>query len=110
MKTKRILNSVICLMLILILPLVFLACNKDDAEITDIPTSDTQITLPTESDMFTSRDLETEYSLATVTKITLNKTVAQAEGSGATVSGSTITISAAGEYLISGNLEKGQII
>lgn len=51
-----------------------------------------------------------EYDPATAVRITLNGTSAAVAGEGAAVSGSVVTISAPGTYLISGVLNDGQVV
>lgn len=59
---------------------------------------------------FTDREQSGTYKKSEVVTITLNKTTATVSGNGATVDGSTITITEAGVYLVSGTIEDGQII
>ena len=60
--------------------------------------------------MFTDRDLDSGFDETNSTKITLSGDSAEAEGSGVTVDGTTITISQEGTYVFSGSLNDGQII
>ena len=62
------------------------------------------------ADMFTDRDKKTDWQEADCTKITLNGTSASAESGGVSISGSTVTITKEGEYLLSGTLTNGQIV
>lgn len=59
-------------------------------------------------DMFTERDLSGEYS--DYSEITLSDSGCNTSADGVTVSGSTVTITQKGTYLISGTLSDGQII
>lgn len=59
---------------------------------------------------FTARDLEVGYEESTSTYILLNDDNVKVNGSGATVSGTIITIKDEGTYIFSGNLSEGQII
>ncbi len=59
---------------------------------------------------FSDRDQDASYDKATATSITLQGDTASASGDGVTVDGSTITISAAGTYLVTGELDGGQIV
>ena len=77
--------------------------TSTDGMITDPSTLDL-------SSMFTSRDLETGYDESTSTAITLNGDSIEVSGSGATVDGTTVTITDEGTYIISGELSDGQII
>lgn len=59
---------------------------------------------------FTDRDKSSEYDESSAVKITLNGGSAVVSGSGANISGSTVTITSAGTYIISGSLSDGQIV
>ena len=61
------------------------------------------------TDVFSERDLSGEYDEETVT-IKLTGTSAQASSDTVGISGSDITITAAGTYIISGTLDNGSII
>ena len=62
---------------------------------------------PAESDMFSNRDFETDYT--SYVSITLSENTVSA-GSGVSVSGSTAIITQEGSYLISGTLNDGAVI
>ncbi|MDQ0061717.1 carbohydrate-binding domain-containing protein [Paenibacillus harenae] len=55
-------------------------------------------------------DAYTDWSAASYASIALSGTGASIDGDGATADGDTITITAAGTYVISGKLEEGQIV
>lgn len=59
---------------------------------------------------FTDRDKDGSYDESSAVKIRLNAAGSETEGTGASVSGSTVTISKEGTYIVSGTLENGQII
>lgn len=59
---------------------------------------------------FTDRDKEGSYDESSAVKINLNSDKAEAEGAGVSISGSTVTLSKEGTYLVSGTLDNGQII
>lgn len=59
---------------------------------------------------FSERDKDFSYDSKTATHITLNKNAISVSGNGASASGSVLTISAEGTYVLSGTLENGQII
>ena len=61
------------------------------------------------SGAFSDRDLDGSYDESKATRIALSDGGTTVTGDGATVSGNTITITAAGTYLISGTLSEGQI-
>lgn len=62
---------------------------------------------PAESDMFSNRDFETDYT--GFVSITLSENTISAD-SGVSVSGSTAIITQEGSYLLSGNLSDGSVI
>mgnify|MGYP004448662217 FL=1 len=59
---------------------------------------------------FTDRDKSSEYDESSAVKITLNGSSAVVSGIGVNISGSTVTITSAGTYIISGSLSDGQIV
>ena len=61
------------------------------------------------SNAFSDRDLDGSYDESKATRIALSDGGTTVTGDGATVSGNTVTITAAGTYLISGTLSEGQI-
>lgn len=61
-------------------------------------------------EQFSDRDQDASYDKTTATSITLQGDTASASGDGVTVDGATITISAAGTYLVTGELDGGQIV
>ncbi len=62
------------------------------------------------AEAFSKRDLSGEYDAAEAVSIELTGTGAVCEGDGVSVSGSVVTITAEGVYLLSGTLENGSII
>ena len=68
------------------------------------------VTVLNTADMFSSKDQEIGYDEASCVKITLSGSSAQAEGDGVTVSGSTVTVTKEGTYLLSGTLDNGAVI
>jgi hypothetical protein len=62
------------------------------------------------SEMFSGKDIEVGYDESECTVITLGGESARVEGKGASVSGGTVTVSGAGDYLISGKLTDGCIV
>ncbi|MBR5424853.1 MAG: carbohydrate-binding domain-containing protein [Clostridia bacterium] len=59
--------------------------------------------------VFTSRDKETGYNADDAVYISLSDNGSTASGAGVTVSGNTVTVTAAGSYVISGALPEGQL-
>ena len=78
----------------------------DDSGSTEIASDDKT---SQSSDLFSDRDLSAEYDDETVT-ISLTGSGAQADSDKVNVSGSIITITGSGTYLISGTLQNGSII
>ncbi len=62
------------------------------------------------SDYFSSRDLEIGYDEETAAAITLNGDSAECDSDAVSISGSTITITDEGTYILTGTLEDGMIL
>ena len=58
---------------------------------------------------YSKRDMNASFDESSATKITLSGDSASVSGSGAAAEGSTVTISTAGTYIVSGNLTDGSI-
>lgn len=58
---------------------------------------------------YSKRDMDASFDESSATKITLSGDSASVSGSGAVAEGSTVTISTAGTYTVSGNLADGSI-
>lgn len=67
-------------------------------------------TAVTDAEMFTDRDSRTEYDPDKTVKIELNGSSAQTSGEGVQISGSTITVTEEGVYLVTGALEDGMLM
>ncbi|MDY2939194.1 MAG: carbohydrate-binding domain-containing protein [Fusicatenibacter sp.] len=65
---------------------------------------------PERSELFSDRDFETGYSEKGSTIIVLNHDTASVSSDGAVVSGSTVTITKEGTYILSGTLDDGMIV
>lgn len=59
---------------------------------------------------YSKRDMDASFDESSATKITLSGDSASVSGSGAAAEGSTVTISTAGTYIVSGNLADGSIM
>lgn len=57
-----------------------------------------------------NKDIDTTYDSSSTVAITLNGSSASCDSSAVTIDGRTITITDAGDYLVSGTLDDGQII
>lgn len=62
------------------------------------------------SDAFSTRDLSGDYDASAAVRITLGGASASCDSGAVTVSGATVTITAAGTYLLSGTLYNGTLI
>ncbi|MCC8120850.1 MAG: carbohydrate-binding domain-containing protein [Oscillospiraceae bacterium] len=92
----------------------------DSSATSDSSTSDTASDSSTSSEgaeavidtaeMFTDRDYETDYDAGSTVAITLNGDSASCDSSAVTISGSTVTITDEGVYLLSGTLSDGMIV
>lgn len=103
MKVKRTFAAVMAALIIA----AFSGCGTSDNGGTS---SGGQVKLLDTSEMFSGRDLESGYDDSECTVITLSGKTADISGEGASANGSRVTITAAGDYLISGSLSDGCII
>ena len=62
------------------------------------------------AEMFSGRDVETSYDESECTVITLSGNSASVKGDGAKADGNSVTITAAGDYILSGRLDSGSVI
>ncbi len=98
----------------LALSLLLCSCGNNqapDAQQEQLPQSTPASTNPvlTPEDYFSNRDFDSSYD-AKSTRITLEADTATCSGSGVTIDGSTVTITAEGTYILAGALEDGQIL
>ena len=93
-------TAVFCTALILLLS----GCGKTDSS-ESTPKSANQ----SAGTMFSDRDLDPSYDESAATKISLSDAGVQIEGTGASAESSTVTVSSAGTYILSGALTDGQI-
>ena len=76
-------------------------------------TSETTTVTPTNidsSEIFSNRDFEIGYDETTSAQITLNGTSASCDSNAVQISGSTVTITDEGTYILNGTLENGMVI
>ncbi len=98
--------SILALMLALMLTLT--SCGSSDSSIS---TTSTEYNAASKTEMFTDRDLSSDYDESAAETITLNGSSAETSASsGVSISGGTVTITAEGTYIVSGTLKDGQII
>ena len=100
-------KKTVALGLLSVLPLA--ACTSTSNITTEVEDTSTQVTTTISVD-YSTNDLDSSYDEATVEKITLNGTSISSGGALSSINGSTLTLSAAGDYLISGSLSDGQIL
>lgn len=93
------------------------ACNSTafaESADTSVDTAQTESTdsasAVSATDMFTDRDLEIGYDEETSAKITLSGNSASSDSDAVQISGSTVTITDEGTYIISGTLDDGMIM
>ncbi len=92
--------------------ILFAGCSKEMAPQSSTAASavNTQVTNNSVSaELFTDRDMRTEYSKDGSTCITLSGDTASSNSNAAVVSGSTVTITDEGTYILSGSME-GMVI
>lgn len=83
--------------------------NDDGESGTDLDPIDVDFS-QTDADMFTDRDLRTDYDSSKAVTIELNGSSAKASSNSVKISGSTVTITEEATYLISGELTDGMIV
>lgn len=106
-KSKIILLSTIAL-------LTLGACSSKTSSTTTSTSNQTSTTSKTKSsatssDYFTTKDLDASYDKSSAAKITLSDSSAKVSGDGVSTSDSTVTISKAGTYIVSGTSKNVQI-
>lgn len=110
---KKIIPLVLCLLLI------FSGCSKNPASTTDEGTSSGESVSgeavqtdfeQTDDEMFTNRDLNSDYDESTAVKIALNGTTASSTSDSVKISGSTVTITEEATYIVSGELTDGMLV
>ena len=122
MNTKKILGIVLAAVLAVT---VCTACDADrsasatmaDADSASVQTQAAALTATeskTEetaaSELFSKRDLSGDYDASEALAITLTGSSAQADSDAVQISGSTVTITAEGTYILTGTLENGSVI
>ncbi len=102
------------LALLLVLTLLVTGCaDKEPAgnsQQTNLEQTDTSTEQNVSSDYFTQRDLDDSYSTAKSAVITLNGSTAACSSDAVKISGSTVTITDEGTYILSGTLDNGMIV
>ncbi|MBP3441447.1 MAG: carbohydrate-binding domain-containing protein [Clostridia bacterium] len=85
--------------------------SAQNPEETTAPTAQTaEITTLSAGDMFSDRDVNADYNESDCAKITLADNKSTSTDNSVNIAGNTITISAEGDYILSGKLTDGQII
>lgn len=83
--------------------------EQEDSQDTTEAASD-QVVITDSSEMFTNRDYEVGYDEASTYNITLSGSTAVSDNDSVSISGSTVTITDEGTYIITGTLDDGMII
>lgn len=81
--------------------------SSTQAKTTNVSTNDANSTV---YGKYADTDLETAYDENTATNIALNSEKTTVDGDGATVKDQTVTITAAGTYVLKGTLANGQVL
>lgn len=121
MKTQRTRAHFLCVSFLLCALLLFCACGKKgeennaDATASDgtesaVSTEGTVDFSKTDEDMFTDRDSRDSYDEEKCVRIQLNGDSAVCDSKTVQISGSTVTITGEGTYLLSGSLTNGRIV
>jgi len=119
-------KKITTLLLLLMLIFTLVACSGGTAGISsvidiaqpaaesdgvgDIPLTSQAATVAPLTIEYDSEDLETNVNPTDMTAITLDGNIINVDGEGAIINGSSVTITAAGNYQVSGTLDDGQII
>lgn len=83
--------------------------TENNSNSTGNSNSITELTL-TDDDMFTNRDMDTTYSETESIMIQLNGSSISCDSDAVTISGTTVTITDEGTYILSGTLDNGMIL
>lgn len=84
--------------------------DSGDDTVADVEESSESSETPADEDMFTKRDLNTDYDESTSVLIQLNGGSAECSSDAVQIDGSTVTITDEGTYIFSGTLDDGMII
>ena len=107
MKTKKIFILLICIILV---ASMLCACPGNNTGTTTTPKPNLDDSLGNLDTNIDDNDKNTDYNESDSTKITFSGSGANVKGMGAATQGSTVRISAAGTYIVSGNSDDGYII
>ena len=86
------------------------ASSETTASETTVSETTTVEAVAAASEMFTDRDMEIGYDEETSARITLSGSSASSDSDAVQISGSTVTITDEGTYLLSGTLDDGMIV
>jgi hypothetical protein len=78
--------------------------------VTEESTDVEEVSVSTDTEIYTEYDLDDSYDESTATLITLSDSSVDISGEGASSDGTTVTITAEGTYIISGSTSDGQIV
>jgi len=85
------------------------ATNPTETSAAD-PTAPATSFVETDKEMFTDRDSDPSYHESTAVKITLSGSTATATSNAVKISGSTVKLTEAATYIVSGNLDDGMLV
>lgn len=105
-------KKVSAFLLALIVIFAFSSCSQkqDGTSVEDSTDADTGVNITADSDMFTSNDKEIGYDETNAVTIGLSDSGSSASDADVSVSGSTVTITKEGTYILSGSLSDGTVI
>lgn len=81
-----------------------------ESTVSTAATSADPVQVLSDTDVFTNRDLDPSYETSEACYLALSDSGSTASGGGVTIDGSTVTITAAGTYVVSGALSDGRIV
>lgn len=108
MRHKKWAAALLCALLLF--PLTFAGCKKSILSAETTKSGQNALSSSEINTEFSARDLDVGYEDSTATHITLEGNSIRVSGQGAAASGSTLTISKGGVYVVAGTLENGQIL
>ena len=110
MKKKKWLAIVLSVVLILAIPGCGEKDSLKDTEIKDNEMTQTDDSDVSEDDMFTNRDLNSDYNVNESVYVSLNGDSVSCDSDSVKIDGTRITLSEEATYIFSGKLDNGQII
>jgi len=100
----------LAIVLSVVLILTISGCGEKDTEKNDNEVTQTDDGDVSEDDVFTNRDLNSDYNVSESVYISLNGDSVSCDSDSVKIDGTRITLSEEATYIFSGNLDNGQII